>query len=121
MVGERSVPNAEGSDIVGSAIWSLTCEAFMITIAFMDSTVAKDNTRADNTRISVEVVSQSICPSKWCKVVCSENLVRILVVIVSLFDGRRKCVVVEDVSRGGGGETHRGRYGSGRYRSGKSG
>ncbi len=86
----------------------------MITIAFKDSTVAKDNTRADNTRISVEVVSRSICPSKWCKVVCSENLVRILVVIVSLFDGRRKCVVVEYVSRGGGGETHRGRYGSGK-------
>jgi hypothetical protein len=86
----------------------------MITIAFKDRTVAKDNTRANNTRISVEVVSRSICPSKWCKIVCSENLVRILVVIISLFDGRRKCVVVEDVSRGGGGETHRGRYGSGK-------
>ena len=72
----------------------------MITIAFKDSTVAKDNTRADNTRISVEVVSRSICPSKWCKIVCSENLVRILVVIISLFDGRRKSLVVVDVRRG---------------------
>ena len=62
MVGEGTVPNAEGSDIIGSTIRGLTREAFVIALAFKYSAIAKNDTGTDDTRVSVEMVESAIRP-----------------------------------------------------------
>jgi hypothetical protein len=97
VVGEGSVPDAKTGGIVGRAGRSLASEAFVVAFTFKDGTIAENDASANNTRIDVEVMLGSISPGEGGDIFSREDLVRVLVIIVSLFHGGRKCVVIEDV------------------------
>jgi hypothetical protein len=97
MVGEGSVPDAKTGGIVGRAGRSLASKAFVVAFTFKDGTIAENDASANNTRIDVVVMLGSISPGEGGEIFSREDFVRVLVIIVSLFHGGRKCVVIEDV------------------------
>lgn len=99
MGGEGAIPDAESRSGRVGARWGLTCESFMVTFAFENGTIAKDDAILDNRRVFIVVVFGSIQPCKWGKEIKGGNDIGVLVCIIALFDTRWQCMVVENVSR----------------------
>ena len=88
MIGKRSVPDAEVSDIVGRTCGCLTNEAFVIAFTFKNGTISEDDAGTNDSLVGIVVVLRSIIPNERGEIFSIENLVGVLVIVVSLFDGR---------------------------------
>ena len=104
VVGKGAVPNAKAGDVVGRTIGGLAGKTFMVTFTFENSTITKDDAGADDGVVGEIVVLRSISPDEWGEIGSSKDLVWVLVVVITLFDGWGKGVVVENVGRGNGGK-----------------
>jgi hypothetical protein len=99
MVGEGSIPGPKGSDMRMRTSGRLFSETLVVALAFKNGTIAEDDAGADNGRIHIIVMFGTIGPFKGSESIEVEDLVGIVVIIVSLFDGGRQCIVVKDVRR----------------------
>jgi hypothetical protein len=97
MVSKSAIPGAESRDGIVEAAGSVARELLIVHVAFQNSTVLEDNSRANDEGIGVVGMDGSIDPKILRHVLDTKYFVRVLVVLETILHLQWESSVVENV------------------------